>query len=468
MPSIDLNAPGEELETEILVDHLISQGDLGTLNQILKTVPEFKIANILSNQKEDIRILIFGLLDFPLQVEVLAYFSLRIQKQLLSDLSSTKTAALLTALPPDDRTAFLQDMPRSLVNELIKYLPLENRIETLTLLGFPEGSVGRLMTPDYIAIKADWTIEKVLDYLLEYGHDSETISLVYVIDDEGKLIDDVKLRNLLFVPRNEKVESLMDRQFVTLSVNNDDEAAINIFRNYDRVALPVVDEDGILLGIVTIDDILRLSDKEATEDIQKIGGQEALDEPYMDTPFWSLMHKRAGWLMVLFLGEMLTATALGYFEDEIAKAVVLALFLPLIISSGGNAGSQATTLIIRAMALGEVKLKDWWKVIRRELASGLFLGLVLGIIGFARIAIWSQFTSIYGEHWDLIGITIFFSLIGVVTWGTLSGATFPLILRALGVDPATSSAPFVATVVDVTGVVIYFLLALLILSGTVL
>ena len=451
-----------------MVDHLISQADLGTLAEILKTVPAFKIAEILSDQKENVRLLIFGLLDFNLQAEVLGFFSVRIQKQILYSLSSTKTAKLLNALTPDDRTDLLQDMPRSLVNELIKYLPLEIRIETLTLLGFPEGSVGRLMTPDYIAIKADWTIEKVLDYILEYGHDSETISQVYVIDDDGKLIDDIKLRNLLFCSRHKKIESLMDRQFVTLSVNNDDQAAINMFRNYDRVALPVVDEEGVLLGIVTIDDILRLSEWEATEDIQKIGGQEALDEPYMDTPFLSLMHKRAGWLMILFLGEMLTATALGFFEEEIAKAVVLALFLPLIISSGGNAGSQATTLIIRAMALGEVKLSDWWKVIRRELASGLFLGVVLGIIGFARIAIWSRFTTMYGEHWLLVGLTIFASLIGVVTWGTISGATFPLILRALGVDPATSSAPFVATVVDVTGVVIYFLLAMLILSGTVL
>lgn len=260
----------------------------------------------------------------------------------------------------------------------------------------------------------------------------------------------------------------MDRHFVALSVDDEDEAAVNLFNSVDRGALPVINENGTLLGIVTIDDILRLSDREATEDIQMIGGQTALDEPYMETPFMSLMKKRSGWLAILFLGELLTATALGYFEAEIAKAVVLALFLPLIISSGGNAGSQATTLIIRAMALGEITLKDWWKIIRREVASGLFLGVVLGVIGFSRIAIWSQFSNLYGDHWFLIALTIFFSLVGVVLWGTVSGAALPLILRKCGFDPATASAPFVATVVDVTGIVIYFMMAIFILSGTVL
>lgn len=458
----------ENESTPSLIKHLIYQGDLAVVRQILNALPAFQIAEILSDLKENLYAQTFEILDFPLAVEVFGYLSPRIQKILLPSLSSIQTAKILNALTPDDRTEFLQDMPRSLVNDLIKYLPFEDRQETLILLGFPEGSVGRLMTPDYLAIKPEWTIEKVLDYLVEYGHDSETISLLYVINDQGKLIDDIRLRDFLFVPRHQIVKSLMDNHFIALSVNDDDETAINLFRNYDRAALPVIDDKGNLLGIVTIDDILRLSDKEATEDIQKIGGQEALDEPYMKTPFLNLMKKRVGWLTILFLGEMLTATALSYFEDEISKAVVLALFLPLIISSGGNAGGQATTLIIRAMALGEIKLKDWWKVIRRELASGLFLGVALGIIGFARIALWSQFTSIYGEHWLLIAITIFFSLIGVVLCGTLSGATFPLILRAIGVDPATSSAPFVATVVDVTGVVIYFLLALFILTGSVL
>lgn len=468
MSQIDLEGLQEDEDVNDLITNLIHSEDVETLKKVLKKIPAFKIADIISNQKKEAQIFIFENLDTPLSVDVFDLLSPRIQDRLLCSISKIQTANLLNSLSPDDRTAFLQGMPHSVINELIKFLPLEERKQTLSLLGYPEGSVGRLMTPDYIAIKSDWTIQKVLDHILEYGHDSETISLLYVIDDAGKLLDDIRLRDFLFIQRTQKVENLMDYQFVALSVDNDDETAINIFRRFDRGALPVIDQNGILLGIVTIDDILRLSDKEATEDIQKIGGQEALDEPYMETPFLSLMKKRAGWLTLLFLGEMLTATALGYFEQEIAKAVVLALFLPLIISSGGNAGGQATTLIIRAMALGEVKLKDWWKVIRRELASGLFLGVVLGTIGFARIALWSQFSDIYGEHWILIALTIFCSLIGVVLWGTFSGATFPLILRAIGLDPAASSAPFVATIVDVTGVVIYFLIAIMILSGTLL
>ena len=301
-------------------------------------------------------------------------------------------------------------------------------------------------------------IEKVLDHIQEYGHDSETINVIYVVDEENKLLDDIKLKDILFVPRDSKVESLANYQFVTLSVNDSDEAAINAFRHYDRIVLPVIDEKGILLGIVTIDDVLRLANQEATQEMQNFGGMEALSEPYMQAPFLELMKKRAGWLVILFLGEMFTATAMGYFEDEISKAVVLALFLPLIISSGGNAGSQASTLIIRAMALGEVKLSDWWRIVKREVLSGVFLGAILGIIGFFRVALWNLFSNIYGEYWLLIAITIGLSLIGVVLWGTLCGAVLPLILRRAGVDPATSSAPFVATIVDVTGLIIYFVL----------
>lgn len=324
------------------------------------------------------------------------------------------------------------------------------------------------MTPDYIAVKEDWTVEKVLDHIIAYGHDSETISIIYVVDDQGRLIDDIRIRDFFFVPRSSTVKSIADGRFVALSIDDSDRTVINIFRKYDRTALPVIDEKGILKGIVTIDDVLRLSNRESSADIQKLGGLEALDEPYLQTPFLSLIKKRAGWLILLFLGEMFTATALGYFADEIEKAVVLALFLPLIISSGGNSGSQATTLIIRAMALGEVRLRDWWRIMRREVTSGLVLGIILGTVGFLRVTAWHTFFNSYGEHWILIAMTIFFALIGVVLWGTLVGAILPLILRFLRFDPATSSAPLVATMVDVTGLVIYFMIATLILSGTLL
>ena len=260
----------------------------------------------------------------------------------------------------------------------------------------------------------------------------------------------------------------MDENFVSLNVNDSQEDAVNIFRKYDRTALPVVDSGGVLVGLVTIDDMLDVAEEEATEDIQKFGGMEAVDETYMRIPLLTMVRKRAGWLVVLFLGEMLTASAMGFYEGEIAKAVVLALFLPLIISSGGNSGSQASMLIIRAMALGEVTLRDWFHVMRKEIISGLLLGLILGAIGFLRVAIWSQFSTIYGPHWFLVALTVGFSLIGVVLWGSLSGSMLPFILKKVGADPATSSAPFVATLVDVTGLIIYFSIALLIMRGAML
>ncbi|HEY4336762.1 MAG TPA: magnesium transporter, partial [Puia sp.] len=265
------------------------------------------------------------------------------------------------------------------------------------------------------------------------------------------------------------VYQIMDNQFVALKVNDVQKEAILVFRNYSRYALPVVDDNGVLLGIVTLDDVLRLAETEGTREIQKIGGSEALDEPYNTIPFASLIRKRAGWLIILFLGEMLTATAMGHFEDEISKAVVLALFIPLIISSGGNSGSQASSIIIRAMALGEIGFKDWWRVMRREILSGLVLGSILGIVGFLRVAIWQEFHLYdYGLHWIKVATTVFFSLIGVVMWGTVSGSMLPLILKKLGADPAASSAPFVATLVDVTGLVIYFTVAYVIMRGTLL
>ncbi len=260
----------------------------------------------------------------------------------------------------------------------------------------------------------------------------------------------------------------MDHQFVALKVTDDKRGAVEVFRKYDRSALPVVDAQGYLAGIVTIDDVLDVAAEQATRELQRFGGLEALDEPYIATPFWALVRKRASWLVVLFLGEMLTATAMGVYEREIEKAVVLALFVPLIISSGGNSGSQAATLIIRALALGEVKLRDWWMVMRREFLSGLSLGAILGTIGFLRIAVWSAFSTIYGPYWYLVGLTVGLSLVGIVMWGTLSGSMLPFLLRRLGFDPATSSAPFVATLVDVTGLVIYFTVAMIVLRGTVL
>ncbi|MEZ5054551.1 MAG: magnesium transporter [Chitinophagales bacterium] len=317
-------------------------------------------------------------------------------------------------------------------------------------------------------VKSHYTVQNALDKIRRLGRNIENINFIYIIDEHEKLIDDVNLKELLIASPETKISELMDTKYLALHVNDDQETATSVFRKSNRAVLPVIDDNGILLGIVTIDDILRVESEEATEDIQKIGGTEALDEPYMNTPFFELIKKRAGWLVILFLGEMLTASAMAFFEDEIAKAVVLVLFIPLIISSGGNSGSQASTLIIRAMALGEISFEDWWRVMKREILSGLALGSLLGFIGFMRILIWNSVSPIYGEHYVLIGITVWLTLLLIVLWGTLCGSMLPIVLKRLGFDPATSSAPFVATLVDVTGLVIYFVVASLILSGTLL
>lgn len=450
------------------LEAIISDGDIEELKETLFDISPFELAELISTKTPEDQSIIFGALPEDIALQTFEYLPSYLQHRIVQQLPSMEVASLLKSLSPDDRTEFLQDLPREAVDELVKLLPYEERMQTLTLLGYPRGSIGRLMTTDYIAVKPDWDIEKVLDHIQGYGHDSETINVIYVIDNEGHLLDDIKLKDFLFVPRRSKVSDISDGTYCALSVYESDESAIKAFRDNDRIALPVIDEKGKLLGIVTIDDVLRLSDRETTREMQKIGGMEALDEPYLEAPFFDLMRKRSGWLILLFLGEMFTATAMGYFEEEIEKAVVLALFLPLIISSGGNAGSQASTLIIRAMALGEVKLQDWWKVVRLEVLSGLFLGTTLGIIGFFRVTIWNLFSSIYGEHWFLIALTVSLSLVGVVLWGTLSGATLPLVLRRIGADPAKSSAPFVATLVDVTGLIIYFMIAITLLKGTLL
>ena len=400
-----------------------------------------------------------------------AFKFLRQQKQedIIKSLPEEKAAEILNAMQPDDRTAFLEELPGNYVKELLKILAPENRAETLELLGYEEGSVGRLMTPDYVSIKENETCQEVLNIIRQRGQAAETLNWLFVIDDKGVLIDDINIKDFLIVDPGTRVSQIMDHQFLALNVNEVQKDVINIFRNNSRYALPVTDNNGVLLGIVTLDDVLRLAETEGTREIQKIGGSEALDEPYTTISFGRLIKKRAGWLIILFLGEMLTATAMGHFEDEISKAVVLALFVPLIISSGGNSGSQASSIIIRAMAIGEIGWRDSWRVLRKEFTSGLVLGLILGIVGFLRIFIWQKFHLYdYGLHWVKVAATVFFSLIGVVLWGTLSGSFLPLILKKLGADPAASSAPFVATLVDVTGLVIYFTVAFIIMRGTLL
>ena len=445
-------------------------------NEIIQSEDVLKIREWLNNQNiSEVAELIYEFPDYESQIignlsihrasSTFKILDVPTQKRIIQELPAFTTAELLNDLSADDRTSFLEELPSEVVKELIKTLDPEERKVTLSLLGYPEGSVGRLMTPDYIAVQKDWTVREVLDHIREVGRNSETIDVIYVVDDKGFFIDDIRIREIILANPEKKIEDVIDNRYIALHVNDAQETASEAFKMNNRVALPVLDDKNVLLGIVTIDDVLWIAQEELSEDIQKIGGTEALDEPYLEMPILKLFKKRVVWLVVLFLSEMLTATAMAAFEDEIARYVVLALFVPLIISSGGNSGSQASTLIIQAMALGELTVTDWWRVMRRELQSGILLGAVLGIIGFTRIILWNMIFHTYGPHGVLIATTVGVALIGVVLWGTIAGSMLPIVLKRVGADPATSSAPFVATLVDVTGLVIYFSVAILIMQN---
>lgn len=450
------------------VRELIEAKDFATLADCLNDWLPADLAGLVADLPPREQPLVWTFLRPALAATTFAYLDPPTQERLVESLSGADAAAVLNDMAADDRTAFLEALPEEVADRLLGLLDPDQRAIARGLLRFGEGSVGRLMTPDYVAIRADWTVQNVLDHVRTHGRDSETLNVLYVVDGRNRLIDDVRIREILLAPPDAYVRDVMDHQYLALNATDDKASAVEVFRKYDRTALPVVDSDGEFLGIVTIDDVLDVAEEKATREIQRFGGLEALDESYVDTPFLALVRKRASWLVVLFLGEMLTATAMGYFEKEIERAVVLTLFVPLIISSGGNSGSQAATLIIRALALGEVRLGDYWRVMRREAFSGLILGALLGTIGFARIAAWSAFSDLYGPHWALVGLTVALSLVGIVLWGTLSGSMLPFLLKRLGFDPAASSAPFVATLVDVTGLVIYFSVAIVVLKGTLL
>jgi magnesium transporter len=450
------------------IQQLIESRSFSALREAFVDFTPADVAEIINDLPEQDRAVVFRLLPHAQAADVFEYLEPDAQEALLKALGTADAARILNEMAPDDRTALLEELPGNVVAQLLQLLSPEEKQVTQTLLGYPEDSVGRLMTPDFIKVGPKWTIKQVLDHIRANGRDSETLNVIYVTDDQGRLIDDVRIREFLLRPLDTIVDDIHDSSYLALHPTDPARDALDAFKKYDRNTLPVIDREEKLLGIVTIDDMLDVQEEEVTEDIHKLGGTEALDEPYMDAPLLELVRKRAIWLVVLFLGELLTATAMAYFEHEIAKAVVLALFVPLIISSGGNSGSQASTLIIRAMALGEVTIRDWWVVMKKEIFSGLMLGGILAVIGFLRITIWSHFTDAYGPHHVLIGITVGCTLLGVVLWGTLSGSMLPLILKRLGLDPATSSAPFVATLVDVTGLVIYFGMAAVLLKGTVL
>ena len=425
--------------------------------KIFSSIPEQKVIEAINTFSKD------------QQLKLFPYLDLWLQKKLIRNSSREFSAYILNHLTSNDRTIFYSYFKGVELTFFLQFLSSENKTLLFEFLNYPANSVARIINTDFVTIDKEMNIEEARLHLLKFHKDTETANVIYVVDKEGKLIDDVPVRRLVLNGPEKKIESILDGYCTSLKINDSKGSAIQKFKEYDRVVLPVTNDENILLGVVTIDDVMDVAEQRDTAEIQKFGGIEELDYPYVKTSFFSLLKKRAGWLIILFLGEMLTATAMGYFDKEISKAVVLALFVPLIISSGGNSGSQAATLIIRAMALKELTFRDWWYVIRRELLSGLSLGIILGSIGFIRITVWQHFHWYdYGQYWLLVATTIFLSLIGIVMWGTLTGSMIPMILKRLKIDPATSSAPFVATLVDVTGLVIYFSIAALLLKGTLL
>jgi len=450
------------------IKSLIEDRQLSILKDVIQDWTPADIAELLQSLDEKERVILFRLIQTELATDTFEYLDFDTQMELLKAMGNEEVAKILNEMDPDDRTALFEELPASAAKQLIQLLSPEERKVALNLLGYPESSVGRLMTPDYIAVKPEWTIKEGLDYIRENGKNKETLNVVYVVDDKGKLIDDIKIREFLLSTFDTKISDLIDDNYVALNVYDDQEKAVELFRKYDRVALPVVDNSGILLGIVTFDDVMDVVVEETTEDIQKQAAVGVLEEPYSEISVLNMIKKRVGWLSILFIGQMFTATAMAYFEDAIEKAVVLAIFVPLIISSGGNSGSQAASLVVRAMALGEINLNDWFKIFKRELLTGLSLGLILAIIGFLRFNLLPAPSIGFEEYWILITLTVSFSLVGVVLWGTLIGSMLPFIMKRLNFDPAASSTPFVATMVDVTGIMIYFSIATFLLKGLIL
>lgn len=454
------------------IQELVREGAYSELRAALHGIPPADVADIIMSLDADQAAVVFRFLPRDDAGEVFAYFPAEQQEAIVLKLGDS-ALRVVEGMDPDDRVRLLDELPTDVAQKLIASLTPEDRKTTQAILGYPPKSVGRLMNPDYVRLLPQWTIAHALEHIRKYGRDAETVNILYVVDEKGVLIDDMRIRQVILADPASPVESLLNRNFVALRADQPQEEAVRMMSRYDRVALPVVDSRGVLLGIVTADDVADVAEEEATEDIQKLGAVQALEDPYMQATVLQLVKKRAPWLALLFMSELLTTSALSYYEDQIARAAVLATFIPAIISSGGNSGSQASTLVIRALGLQEIALKDWWRVLRRELACGLLLGTLVGTIGFIRINLfgyagWFKSNSPEGTHFTILAVAISATLVGVVLWGSIMGAMLPFVLKKCRLDPAASSTPFVATLVDVTGIILYFSIAMLILRGTLL
>jgi len=449
-------------------------GDPPELAEMLAGLQNADIADLLDELPAEAAARVVAAMPFDLAVQLFDEPGLEQRSEIFHCLDEKIAAPLLEAMSSDEQVALIREMDDAERARLLTRLDHPTQQELALLLKYPPDTAGGIMTTEFLSVPSTWTADQALRHIREVGRAKETVYAIYVVDDQNRLMHVVSLRELVTSDRQQQMSQVgLRKPPIVVPPLLDREEVARVISKYDLLAVPVVEEDGRILGIVTVDDVMDVLVEEETEDVQKLGGLEALDEPYLEVGLSKMLRKRGGWLAALFLGETLTATAMAFFEAEIARAVVLALFIPLIISSGGNSGSQATTLVIRAMALGQVELSDWWRVVRREFAAGLSLGLLLGAIGFVRVVGWELITqargaTVYGEHYILVALTVSLSLIGIVTWGTLIGSTLPFLLRRLGFDPASASAPFVATIVDVTGILIYFSLAATLLSGTLL
>jgi len=458
---------GNLLQPEL--EALIAERKWDELRGALMELDASDIAEILSDLPPEDDPAIFRVLPRDLASEVFSHLPPEHQEQLLRSFTSDQMRAIVQEMSPDDQARLLEELPAEVTRRLIETLPAEDLKAARELLGYPPETAGRYMTPEYVALRPEMTAGEALEHIRRHGRGKETLSMVYVVDADGFLLQDLRLSALVTADPGAQVAKLEDRPLVAITATTDREAVVRDFEKYDRAALPVVDDQGHMLGIITADDILDVAEQEATEDIHKFGGVQAIESPYTQASMLTVFRRRGVWLSVLFIGQMLTATVMEGFEGSLEKAIVLTLFIPLIISSGGNSGGQATSLAIRALALGQVMVRDWWRVLRREFSVALMLGMWLGLLGLLRVVLWQVLGwQDYTEFYALVAITVAITLVGVVLWGSLVGAMLPFLLSRLGLDPATCSAPFVATLVDVTGLVIYFSVAILVLTGTLL
>lgn len=457
--------------TNLLVPDLQRMIDDLSYREIREALCVFEPADIADFIEElpiESAVIAFRVLPRELSAASFAELDQTTQESLLEELGTERSARLIESMDPDDRAALLDELPVEIATVLIaKFSPI-NRKVTQAILGYPPDSVGRLMTPDYVRLRAEWSVQHALTHIRRYGRNAETVDWVFVIDQEAELLDDIHIRELLLADPNSLVSDLMDNEFLALIAVDDREEAVRMMGRYDRTALPVVDSLGLLVGIVTADDVADVAEEEFTEDVHKLGGMGALDAPYTATSVLGMYRKRGGWLAGLFLMQVFTISIMGYFDTQLDKAVVLAIFVPMIIASGGNTGTQAASLLVRAIAVEEVHLSAWWQIIRKEIQTGIFLGITLALLGIGVVWILSLTSLVQTPHLWPLAMTVSVAVFLIVIWGTLIGSMLPLLLDRMGLDPAASSSPLVATLMDVSGLTIYFVIATILLRGTIL